>query len=449
MSVAARGTPAAYVNYESAYTSTALHLNTAIPAFARKYGLACSACHTVWPELNVFGQAFKDRGYQLGNERDSPINQPPSYWPMAMRITPGFHYESTTKQPVDAVPGDTTSGTVERTLSQSGMDLSGIDFLALGTLYKNITFGLVPTLDPDGTMGIETAFVRFDNLGNSPWANLKVGKFELDNLLSEKRIVTLSNNGSFYQSYHFLPYGDGNDFGIGDNQLGAELMGHSANSYTRYSVAVLSSTDGEPGLGAGSSYDAAFTVSQAYAVPNLGLERLGLYAYVGQRPTVFQTVGGEPVPGIGQTQKAFYRLGFTGNFSLGSLELLPFFLHGSEDKALAGGTQNATWNGALLEGHYFVSHQLALIGRYEMIRMSQQSNPATPKTLGNIDAITLGFRAYPIMFSRDGLAIHGEYSLSKTIGMAPLSGDGTGGDPLTPGTAVMSSSLLLALDFAF
>ena len=28
----------------------------AIPAFARKYGLPCSACHTAWPELNNFGQ---------------------------------------------------------------------------------------------------------------------------------------------------------------------------------------------------------------------------------------------------------------------------------------------------------------------------------------------------------------------------------------------------------
>ena len=30
----------------------------AIPAFARKYGLPCSACHTAWPELNNFGQIF-------------------------------------------------------------------------------------------------------------------------------------------------------------------------------------------------------------------------------------------------------------------------------------------------------------------------------------------------------------------------------------------------------
>src|SRR2546427_10217098 len=32
----------------------------AIPVFARKYGLPCSACHEAWPKLNSFGQKFKD-----------------------------------------------------------------------------------------------------------------------------------------------------------------------------------------------------------------------------------------------------------------------------------------------------------------------------------------------------------------------------------------------------
>jgi len=75
-----------------AYTaySLAVHKTKAIPAFARKYGLPCSACHTAWPELNAFGQAFRDRGYQLGNDRDSPIWQNPSYIPVTFRMTPNL-----------------------------------------------------------------------------------------------------------------------------------------------------------------------------------------------------------------------------------------------------------------------------------------------------------------------------------------------------------------------
>jgi hypothetical protein len=79
---------------------------------------------------------------------------------------------------------------------------------------------------------------RLDNLFGSPWMNIKLGKFELDNLLSEKRILTLTGNGGIYQLYHFIPQGDNNIFGqMGDNQLGLELMGHSANDRTRYSAA--------------------------------------------------------------------------------------------------------------------------------------------------------------------------------------------------------------------
>ena len=103
----------------------------AIPAFARKYGLPCSACHEGWPKLNSFGQKFKDEGYQLGNEKDSPIYQNPTYWPVAMRITPHGHYESLGLVPVDTVPGDPTNST-NQTINTSGFDLTGITFWLQG-----------------------------------------------------------------------------------------------------------------------------------------------------------------------------------------------------------------------------------------------------------------------------------------------------------------------------
>lgn len=37
----------------------------AVPSFARQTGLACAACHTVFPELNSFGRSFKMNGYTL------------------------------------------------------------------------------------------------------------------------------------------------------------------------------------------------------------------------------------------------------------------------------------------------------------------------------------------------------------------------------------------------
>ncbi len=150
----------------SAHVRIAEHRAAAIPAFARKYNLACSACHTAWPELNVFGQTFKDNGYQLGNDRDSPIWVNPSYIPFAIRTTPGWRLERTTHQPVDDGLGGTNN--VEKTITQSGFDISGADLLMMGTLYKDITFGFVPTVADGEGVGIEAAFVRFDNLFKSP-----------------------------------------------------------------------------------------------------------------------------------------------------------------------------------------------------------------------------------------------------------------------------------------
>ncbi len=37
----------------------------AIPAFARKYGTSCLTCHTVYPKLTPFGEAFRRNGYRF------------------------------------------------------------------------------------------------------------------------------------------------------------------------------------------------------------------------------------------------------------------------------------------------------------------------------------------------------------------------------------------------
>ena len=42
----------------------------AIPAFARKYDVNCTACHTAPPILNTYGQRFLENGYQLPGTED-------------------------------------------------------------------------------------------------------------------------------------------------------------------------------------------------------------------------------------------------------------------------------------------------------------------------------------------------------------------------------------------
>ena len=388
----------------------------AIPAFARKYGLPCSACHEAWPKLNSFGQNFKDNGYQLNNDRDSPIWLNPSYWPVAMRITPHWHYESASRQPVDS--GD---GTVEQTIKSSGFDLTGIDILAAGTLGKNVSFLLVPSIDGvEGTVGFESANVRIDNIKGSPWLNFKFGKFELDGPLSEKRMMSFSNTGGAYQLYHFVPAGDINDFTVGENQLGVELMGHSLDDHTRYAASLISSTDGNLGLPGGRSYDGFVHLSQGFMAGKLGLQRVGVFGVTGLRPTYFLTSDGEPIPGTGRGNRSFYRAGAYGSLYIGKFDLTGVYQRANDNVFLANatpsngelpeGAQGASWNTGTFEGHYTLSPKHFILGRYEIVRMSRQPVNTLPSDFGNTDVFTTAYRYYPFINSRAGFAWHIEFS---------------------------------------
>ncbi len=437
----------------------------ALPAFARKYGLRCSACHESWPMLNYFGQKFKDNGYQLMNDRDAPIWQNPGYWPVTFRIIPIWHRVSTGKVAVDTYSGGAVSGSTIQRVTSSGFDISGLDFHTGGTLEKNFSFYVLPSSDNTASFHFETVMARLDNLFGSPWLNLKLGKFELDNLLSEKRVLTLTGNGGIYQLYHFVPVGDGNIFGqMGDNQLGVEVMGHSWNDRTRYSAALLSSTDGTPGLPYGNAYTGFFTASQAFDVGKMGVDRIGAYAMIGQAPTYYLTSGGTPLAGTGLSNQNFSRDGFVGQFYFGEHFDLQVVTQHGEDNAwfgqgygdliggtvsgnntpgtvLPAGSQSPTWNGVLGEAHYVYSPQLLFLGRFETIRMSRQATPGNDGNLGNISTYTLGVRYNPFMTSRAGFAWHNEYNWLHQDGTGPMVGLNT--------TNINTSEFLTGFDFDF
>ncbi len=467
----------------------------ALPAFARKYGLRCSACHESWPQLNNFGLKFRDNGYQLMNDHDAPIWQNPSYWPVTFRITPIWHRLSV-NQNVDTYAGGVQTGTnsaIDR-ISSSGFDLSGLDFHTGGTLEKNISFYVLPSSDPTGAFHFETVMGRLDNLFGSPWLNIKFGRFELNNLLSEKRTLFLTGNGGIYQTYHFIPVGDGNIFGqMGDNQLGLEYVGHSVDDRTRISASLLSSSDGNVNLIMGAnSYSEFFTFDQAFDAGKLGVQRLGAYAFVGQAATYYKTSGGVPIPGSGIGNKGFSREGFYGQFYFGPhFDLNVVTQHGQDNAwfgqgygnpiatngngaatctaapcppnnfpgtALPVGAQAPSWNGVTFEARYVYSPQLIFLAVYETERMSQQANGSgytvgftgpngltgpSASNLGNISNYTIGYRYNPFMTSRAGFAWHNEFNIFHQQGTGPAS-------PISGlSTNLTVSELLLGFDFDF
>lgn len=430
---------------------------SALPAFARKYGMPCSACHLGWPMLSPFGQQFKDNGYQMGNDRDAPIFQQAAYWPVTFRITPIWHRESTNRAAVDVNgTGGTTPG--EARVTTHGFDWSGLDFHTGGTIAKNFSFYVLPSSNNLGSFHFESVWARVDNVAGSTWLNFKLGKFELDNLLSEKRILTLTNVAGVYTNYHFQPPSEGAGsvgytFGIGDNQDGFEWMGHSKNDRTRVSAALISQNEGNPGLPTSRGYGGYFAASRAFEVGSLGLQRVGAFAFVGEEPTYAEyTNGGAPIPGTGIGNKPIHRFGLIGQWYIRKFDITTIFFHSSDDKYLGThtaantpmllppGARSAVWNGALFESHYAFNPQLILINRYELVRVSQQALPSTaiPTNQGNADVLTFGMRYYPFISSRAGFAYHTEYAIIRQRGVSAVSA-----------SDLTTNSLLFGFDFAF
>lgn len=133
----------------------------AVPSFARQTGLACEACHTVFPQLTPFGRAFKASGYTLFNTlKVSDINR--------LR-------ESTLSlsdlPPVSLMVMASTSQ--ENKANDSESSKSSTDFpqqLSLfyaGRISDNVGAYIQVTYDDQsGTFGMDNTDIRFADVGH-------------------------------------------------------------------------------------------------------------------------------------------------------------------------------------------------------------------------------------------------------------------------------------------
>src|SRR5258708_40050161 len=96
-------------------------------------------------------------------------------------MLPVWHRVSKGKVVVDQGTGITR-------IPSFGFDISGLDFHTGGTLEKNFSFYVLPSSDNAASFHFETVMARLDNLFGSPWLNIKLGKFELDNRSEERRV---------------------------------------------------------------------------------------------------------------------------------------------------------------------------------------------------------------------------------------------------------------------
>jgi len=163
----------------------------ATPAFARKYRTSCVTCHTVYPKLNPFGEAFRRNGFRFpGVDSDVIKEEPVSLGRDAYKkMFPNAVWPGTLAGSVPLALGFNGAVVVHPTSSSAGAEEDNGAVLVLndlveeahlwagGTIGNGISYFAELTGNGEEPIEIEHATMQFNDLvGPVHAANLLIGK---------------------------------------------------------------------------------------------------------------------------------------------------------------------------------------------------------------------------------------------------------------------------------
>ncbi len=363
----------------------------AIPAFARKYKTSCITCHTVYPKLNPFGEAYRINGFQFPVDdeeqiKDEPVKLgsdvykriwPDAIWPNSIPAHP-FAIRGRVGFEVETVDSATTSEFGKPTLQ----------LIAAGTMGEDITLFVGAHLFEDGELGsLDRLYIKLDNMftGFLPkhFFYLKFGQFipELVPFASNHRGLTRApyafNTYGPSQGGSFVPGHEhgGGTFGIEKFQLGLEASG-VIESRIRYVLGVVNGSGVEEDIN---------TEKDVYG-------RLS-YKFGG---LAFDGSGGEKIDGK-ETSLALGLFGYSG-INVHEGENADFNRFGADFNVwysdfnfiggyITGSDQNGTlkYNMYFIEGDYAIYPWLLGILRYE--QANPENDPTIKQLIANVTAL--------------------------------------------------------------
>jgi hypothetical protein len=178
----------------------------AVPSFARKYQTSCQTCHTVFPVLNPFGEAFRRNGYRFPSQNGSldsdaikasqiALGQeeyiktfPGTVWPDKILEAVPLSVMVNGNVPIN-LPGSAAQDAAGNTFTWSGIEAE-LHIFGAGSFNDTLTYMTQLTLEsnagsPAATFDIETAYLLWsDIVGPRHWLNLWVGRLWAPQLTS-------------------------------------------------------------------------------------------------------------------------------------------------------------------------------------------------------------------------------------------------------------------------
>ena len=160
---------------------------SAVPSYARQTGLACEACHTVFPQLTPFGRVFKASGYTLFNTLKVQDINKFKQSTLSLSDMPPISAMVMASTSVAAKANDSDSSKTSTDLPQQ------LSLFYAGRIADNVGAFIQLTYDDQsGTVGIDNTDIRFADVANFEGHNLIYG-------------VSLNNNPTVQDLWNTAP----------------------------------------------------------------------------------------------------------------------------------------------------------------------------------------------------------------------------------------------------
>jgi hypothetical protein len=221
----------------------------AVPSFARKYQTSCLTCHTIFPALNPFGEAFRRDGYRFPSQNGSVDSDaiktntvamgqeeytktfPNSVWPDKIVEAVPLSVMFNGSIPVN-FPNSDARAAAGNIFTWSGIEAE-LHLFGAGAFNDTLTYFTELTLADSGSFDIEHAYLLWNDIIGPPHVlNLWVGR------LMNPQLTSFGLHSS-YLGDTFMPavsvaglYNPSGSFTLGmGHHDGAELNGIVAHRF--------------------------------------------------------------------------------------------------------------------------------------------------------------------------------------------------------------------------
>jgi hypothetical protein len=328
---------------------------SAIPAFARRYEVACHFCHDGYPKLNANGQRFKERGFRMAQEDAFDVDAWAKTVPLSVRATGNHTFVEDNDGTTFAFFKGVSAGNLGSRLSYWVDD--GLFWLA--DAPEN-TDSFTHT-KPDNVWG------RIEVVQNGK-LYLKAGRFELDLPFTQARTPQLFG-------YDIYTANTGEEFdAIGLYQEGLEIGGALPGD-ARWSAAVVKGRNA-PGA-SDINDDAGKFDANLYlrASKRVARNRVGAFAYFGRNKL--------PVDSGTVIEDDLLRLGVDADVRAGKLNVYGLAMYGRNSDAF-GVDLAQTFTGGFVQGDFDVRDDVQLTLRVNAVRAPTSQAPSSKETLTSV-----------------------------------------------------------------